>query len=228
MNEYSEIRDVLLAEFHETVETSESIFKLWFVDLEIVDMTDKKIVFTTITNVKKKILLNKYINPIRDAIERALGFPMRIEIYTTEEYRGGKIESPITAPDEDEDDTIVVPEMTEKTMAEEEEISDYIRDTSKKSLFSEYTFENFVEGASNRFARAACEAVAREPNYYNPLFIYGNSGLGKTHLLWAIINYMKRNHPGLKIVYRKCETFLAEMIEAIQTGAVAPFKERCR
>ena len=96
------------------------------------------------------------------------------------------------------------------------------------NLNSEYTFDNFIEGASNKFAKAACYAVAREPCYCNPLFIYGHSGLGKTHLLYAIMNYMSQNHKDLKIIYKKSETFLNELVEALTNGKQAEFKEKYR
>jgi chromosomal replication initiator protein len=63
---------------------------------------------------------------------------------------------------------------------------------------------------------------------YNPLFIYGNSGLGKTHLLYAVINYIRKNHPKLSIVYKKSEDFINELIAAIQLGDTASFKNRYR
>ncbi len=97
-----------------------------------------------------------------------------------------------------------------------------------KSVLSYYTFDNFVEGSSNKFAKAACYAVAKEPTYYNPLFIYGQSGLGKTHLLHAVMNHIIHHHPSLKIVYRKCEDFMNELIEAISKAKTAEFKEKYR
>ena len=70
----------------------------------------------------------------------------------------------------------------------------------------EYTFDNFIVGNTNKFAHAACFAVANHPaTNYNPLFIYGHSGLGKTHLMYAIINLMKKNNPDVKITYTKGE-----------------------
>ena len=117
----------------------------------------------------------------------------------------------------------------ERVLAEEKSIADMISSPSLSgSVIENYTFDNFVEGSSNKFAKAACEAVAREPNTYNPLFIYGHSGLGKTHLLYAIINDMKKYHPGLRIVYKKCETFLDELIVAIKKGSTGAFKDQYR
>lgn len=91
------------------------------------------------------------------------------------------------------------------------------------------TFETFVVGPSNRFAHAACLAVASKPAIlYNPLFIYGNSGLGKTHLLYAISKEIKDSFPQMSIVYIKGDDFTNEMIEAIRTGTTSIFREKYR
>jgi chromosomal replication initiator protein len=114
-----------------------------------------------------------------------------------------------------------------------------------KSLFSEYEkskdtsfesninkkqrFETFVVGNSNRFATAAAQAVAKDPgNVYNPLFIYGNSGLGKTHLMHAIGNAILEVNPGAKVKYVTSETFTNEIINAIQNHTVKDFQEKYR
>ena len=92
-----------------------------------------------------------------------------------------------------------------------------------------YTFENFVTGSSNRFAQAAALAVAETPGVaYNPLFIHGGTGLGKTHLLQAIVNYLATNSPEHRVRYVSTETFLSEFIEAIRTNTTPAFKRRYR
>ena len=93
----------------------------------------------------------------------------------------------------------------------------------------EYTFERFVVGSSNKFAHAAARAVADNPGKsYNPLFIYGESGLGKTHLLYAIAHTIHKNHPEYKVVYIKGDTFTNELIQAIREGRNAEFREKYR
>ena len=94
----------------------------------------------------------------------------------------------------------------------------------------EYTFENFVVGNSNKFAHAAALAVGEgQPKQgYNPLFIYGDSGLGKTHLLHAIRHMISRKFPQHKIVYVKGDEFLNELIVAIQQGRMVEFREKYR
>ncbi|MEX0965104.1 MAG: chromosomal replication initiator protein DnaA [Pseudohongiellaceae bacterium] len=93
------------------------------------------------------------------------------------------------------------------------------------ALNVENTFDNFVEGKSNQLARAAAIQVAENPGYaYNPLFIYGGVGLGKTHLMHAIGNYLVARKPTAKVVYLHSETFVATMVTALQLNAINEFK----
>ena len=93
------------------------------------------------------------------------------------------------------------------------------------ALNVENTFDNFVEGKSNQLARAAAIQVAENPGYaYNPLFIYGGVGLGKTHLMHAIGNYLVAKKPDAKVVYLHSETFVATMVTALQLNAINEFK----
>ena len=93
------------------------------------------------------------------------------------------------------------------------------------ALNTENNFENFVVGKSNQLARAAAMQVAENPGYaYNPLFIYGGVGLGKTHLMHAIGNYLVDKKPGAKVVYLHSETFVATMVSALQLNAISEFK----
>ena len=93
----------------------------------------------------------------------------------------------------------------------------------------DYTFERFVVGSSNKFAHAAARAVAGNPGQsYNPLFIYGDSGLGKTHLLYAIAHAIHDTHPEYRIIYIKGDTFTNEMITAIRENRNAEFREKYR
>ena len=92
-----------------------------------------------------------------------------------------------------------------------------------------YTFDAFVIGSSNRFAHAAAQAVAEMPaKSYNPLFIHGDAGLGKTHLLHAIGNYVRENFAGRRVRYVSTETFLNEFVDAIRNNTTMAFKRRYR
>ncbi len=230
MDELSSISDILLSLIEQKMSSSPSIFNLWFNEFKLASLTDDKAIFTTPSAIKKNILSTKYQKLIVDSLEEAIGFPLEISIVTDEEFKNPtpKTEeksAPTIAPyfesgvsvekDGDDDDEKIITESISSP-------------SNKRTLLDDYTFENFVEGSSNKFAKAACYAVANEPNTYNPLFIYGNSGLGKTHLLYAVINHMKKNHPGINIVYKKCESFLEELIKSIRNGSTTAFKEKYR
>ena len=97
------------------------------------------------------------------------------------------------------------------------------------SLIPRYTFDSFIVGPSNQFANAACRAVAETPSRsYNPLFIHGGVGLGKTHLMHAIGHYVVQHHPGLALTYISSERFMNEMINAVRFDRILDFRSRYR
>ena len=121
--------------------------------------------------------------------------------------------------------TAGVPEQTEKKEERERE-----RPQRPNNLIPKYTFENFVIGASNQFAHAACMAVANQPgDHYNPLFIYGGVGLGKTHLVNAIGHRAAaQNRQGFKVVYLSSESFMNELIGSLRRDRMDEFKTKFR
>ncbi len=222
-DELGEIVNIMLEGISEKFKNPS--FKIWFGGFQLSSLTEEKAVFTTPTNLRQKFLSTKYRPMIEEALFEAIGFEVDIEIISTEDKEsfGMTLAEDIPTPTE-----------KDKQDADEREKNINIflsKDESSgvQSILEEYTFENFIEGESNKFARAACLAVAMEPaTINNPLFIYGNSGLGKTHLLYAIINYIKKNHPHLKIVYKKSEDFINELIKAIQNSDTQAFKNKYR
>ncbi len=114
----------------------------------------------------------------------------------------------------------------------EGEVEQYLPQAAPKSFLpgtEEYTFERFVVGNSNKFAHAAAMAVAQNPaQNYNPLFIYGDSGLGKTHLLYAIAHTIHSEYPDFRIVYIRGDAFTNELIHAIGGGKNQEFREKYR
>ena len=114
-------------------------------------------------------------------------------------------------------------EEKEKQTKQESTVSRFLPGTE------EYTFERFVVGNSNKLAHAAALAVAEHPaENYNPLFIHGESGLGKTHLLYAIAHTIHKNHPDYKIVYIRGEDFTNELIRDIRAGKNQEFRDKYR
>lgn len=112
----------------------------------------------------------------------------------------------------------------EEIITKEKELNESIIDADY-----EFTFDTFIVGSSNKFAHAASLAVATNPgNSYNPLFIHGNSGLGKTHLLYAIRNEIRKNSPNKIITYIKGDDFTNELIESIRLAKMSEFRQKYR
>lgn len=219
MSEYKDITDIMLENIEKQL-PSKTVFNLWFGNFELVSITEEKAVFMTPTTLRKNVLLTKYIDIISVALEEAIGFPLEIEINSPPENKPEVITI-------NEPEAIGMPdpvEMEEKKNNIKNILSDFPAYPQKE----EYTFDNFIEGESNKFVKAACLAVSKDPTFYNPLFIHGHSGLGKTHLLYAVINELKKNHPTMKIVYKTCEDFMNELIEAISKTETVEFKEKYR
>ena len=223
MDELSNISEALRELLRERTSLAQSSYNLWFGDLTVTSLTEDTARLSTPTKLRRDILSTRYYSVVKECLEEILGFAVKVDIYyirPEKEYYG----------EDDKSEDPVNKKRREESIREERMLDDILTspDTDKRTILDDYTFDNFIEGSSNKFAKAACYAVAKDPCYYNPLFIYGHSGLGKTHLLYAVMNYMKKNHPGLRIVYKKSETFINELIEAIANHQTAPFKEKYR
>lgn len=225
MDELSNITLALKDELKSKIGVAESTFNLWFGDLLLTDLNESVATFSTPTRIRKQILSTRFAGPIKETLEEIIGFPVEIKFFSLDETTQS-----FEQQSYEEDSAQLSAEDTAESLEKEKEITEILKSagTDKKTILDEYTFDNFIEGESNKFAKAACFAVANEPCLYNPLFIHGHSGLGKTHLLYAIMHHMKKNNPNLKIVYKKSETFINELIEAIGDGLTAPFKEKYR
>lgn len=210
MDDLVSICQTLIDNLRESLMMPDTSFNIWFGDLSLDSLSDTEAVFLTPNDLRKKILSTKYKESIVDALSNIIGFRVSVRF----EIRGAKENNEETQDTED------------NSKRDISLSSEFLRE--RHSVTSEYTFDNFIEGTSNKFAKAACFAVANEPCYYNPLFIYGHSGLGKTHLLYAVINHMTEKFPELKIVYRKSEDFINEMIDSIREGKTFEFKDKYR
>lgn len=223
MNELLEISTAIKEELRARIGSPQSSFDLWFGDFNLTSLNENTAVFSTPTKLRRQILSTRYINLIKESVAEILGFAVEIEIYSLDEDGGFAS----AAPQEDMQRHFEE-ESLKRSQKKEQKIEQILNSTEKRSLLDEYTFDNFIEGESNKFAKAVCYAVANDLSYCNPLFLYGHSGLGKTHLLYAIINHMKKKDPDLKIVYKKSETFINELIDAISAHSTLEFKEKYR
>ncbi|MCD6471902.1 chromosomal replication initiator protein DnaA [Candidatus Aerophobetes bacterium] len=178
-------------------------FKVWLEPLQIHSFTNNKIVIKTPNSFFKERIEKKYLKLIKEKMREVIG--KKIEV-----------------------DFIVIPQIKNK-----EEKRDLVYSSSKRTslnrLNPRYIFSNFVIGNNNRLAHAAALAVAQSPaQAYNPLFIYGDVGLGKTHLLQAIAHYVSNEKMKLSFSYISSEQFTNEMINAIKDDKTTEFRKKYR
>jgi chromosomal replication initiator protein len=184
-------------------ELSEQSFKTWFEPVSLLGVSADSLTISVPDQYYGKWLENHYQNLILSSAEEVLGHPLRI-VYQV-------VEPPQAVP------TLPSPSPAK---GKEEGFS---------GLNQRYTFDAFVIGPGNRFAHAASVAVSESPaKQYNPLFIYGPTGLGKTHLLHSIANATVRRHPEFKILYISSEKFTNQLISAIQTKTTPQFRAKYR
>ncbi|MCM1528764.1 MAG: chromosomal replication initiator protein DnaA [Alistipes sp.] len=185
--------------------------KTWIDPLTPVSFNGSDAVFSVGTDFQKNIVMTTYAGILGDAFLNVLGLNVNIiiNVETDEEEK--------TLPPTDA-------ELDQKNAELEQ---------SYKFANYDYTFDTFIEGPSNSFALACSKSVAkncgeREISGYNPLFIYGPSGMGKTHLITAIANEVRRTHPEFNIVYVTSEAFGNDLVNAIKTKLVSDFHEKYR
>jgi chromosomal replication initiator protein len=165
----------------------------------------------------------RYLDVLRATLEEVGGASYDVRLEVNPEARAEDDPAADAEDDLDDEEFVPVPVAQPASAPAPERRADDL------PVNPRYTFEAFVIGASNRFAHAAALSVAETPaKSYNPLFIYGAAGLGKTHLLHAIANYIAENYPGMRVRYVSTETFMNEFVDAIRTNAMPAFKRRYR
>lgn len=197
---------------------NEKIFDVWIKPIMPLEVTDEYYKVVVKNGFFKTMLEEKYAPVIEGILKEITGKDLKLVIETME---SGAAE---TAPKESgntENGRHYQQGLFEEKNREE--------DTIQSNLNPKYVFETFVIGNSNRFAHAAAQAVAKNPAHaYNPLFLYGGVGLGKTHLMHAIGNRIKQNNPGMKVLYTTSEKFTNEIINSIQTKTTEAFRKKYR
>lgn len=180
-----------------------AVFSLWLAPLQLTAFDGEKVTLTIDNEFKYGIVTKKFTELLEQAFFNALAFPVRVEILLVEKEK--EEETPVSAAASASADELVINNRAN-------------------------SFENFVVGKSNNYAYAAAKKVAENPGKtYNPLFIYGKSGLGKTHLLKAIENYMKSRNPDASIIYVTSENFTNDIIEHVRfSNNPAEMREKYR
>ena len=202
-------------------ELSDVITNLWLGGLEVVDFAGSTLTMKAESEVKIRVITSKYKADMERKFAEMLGFDISIRFICAD---------PTPIPP-DEPDII-----RQATTRNEEGWSNAPVPAAEGGIGStlppfnfEYTFDNFIVGSSNKFAHAACLAVADRPaQAYNPLFIYGPSGLGKTHLLYAITNELKKKIGNVRVIYIKGEDFTNQMIDSLSRQSMAEFRDKYR
>lgn len=183
-------------------------FEMWFKPLKIVDFKNDKLILSTKSTFAKNQILKNYFDKLKNVVK---------EIFDQD------VEIDILDPSEEND-----------YINENGKKENFTNSVADKNPFSpKYTFDNFVVGKCNQYVYAASRAVAENPGKnLNPLFIYGGVGLGKTHILHAIGNYIREYKPNLKIKYVTCEQFTNDYIESLnQAGkinSIGEFRDKYR
>ena len=203
---------------------AQSFIDMWFGNLSIHSYDNNVITFSTASEFTHKIVNEKYLDMIRDGFTAVLGFEPEIKVTFT-----GTPTSPEKILRQMRTDDGAPGTEQESASAETPPADGRPAGILPPNYKFEYTFENFIVGGSNKFAHAACRAVADRPAAnYNPLFIYGPSGLGKTHLMSAVVNEIKKKKSDLRVLYIKGDDFTNQMIEALAKQEMYKFHERYR
>lgn len=210
MNSFNDIWQAVLDILKTKV--SETAYNLWFCTVEFEGFNNSTVTLRFPSAMHLNIVPSQFGSYFEEAFESVLGFKVNISYICDE----------TTAKNDDIDNN--------DTTYQNKHLEDYKNE--------QFTFENFIVGPSNRFVYAAAKAVASDPgskssagssfNDYNPLFIYGNSGLGKTHILNAICHEVKKNFPDMKIMYVRAEQFANEFYQALQNKTIDEFHDKYR
>lgn len=191
---------------------SPTAYHLWISHIKPIELSESAAVLSVKTTFQKDILVNKYTHMLKKSFKEVLGFDVSIKVIA-------------------EDESKLSDQLADNPITENHLPTDQQKKLENLYIDAEYeyTFSTFIVGSSNTFAYAACKAVAQnQTGAYNPLFIYGPSGLGKTHLLMSISHEIKKKTPQAKIIYVNGESFTNEFITALEYETIRDFREKYR
>lgn len=199
--------DLILQTLKEEYDIQDISFKTWIKPIKLYALNGNKItLLISEENMGISYIEKKYLVPLKVTICEVMGREYEVELISAKEK-----------------------EATEIKKRQKEIMDAAAKNTGLQNLNPNYTFDTFVIGNNNNLAHAASLAVAETPGQvYNPLFIYGGVGLGKTHLMQAIAHFILENNPALKVLYVTSETFTNELIDAVQNNKNSKFRDKYR
>lgn len=184
---------------------SPAAYDLWIKEIQPIAIEGEALVLSVPSVFQRDIIEQQFAGPLVSAVQAAIGIPLKLLIRAEDEEAARE--------EEDKQDKQLRRDLT----------------TYYKMINPFYTFKTFVVGPTNDFAYLAAQSVADKPaNAYNPLFIWGGSGLGKTHLLHAICNEIHQNNPKSKILYTTCESFTNDFLAALHDMTLPDFRQKYR
>ena len=190
---------------------STDVFERWIDVIEAREVKDDTLTLSVANDFYQSWLVENYLSLIKEAVATVTGREMDILFGVNHHAPAPKAATQKEAPKKKKEES-------RRKSAE-----------TCALLNPNYTFDSFIIGSSNNFAHAACLAVAQSPaRAYNPLFIYGGVGLGKTHLMQAIGNHVLTAQPGANVCYLSCEAFTNDYIDAIQNKSLVAFRRKYR
>ena len=197
---------------------NEKVFNVWIKPIMPLEVTDTYYKVAVKNDFFKTMLEENYAQVIEGVLAGIMSKNIKLIIATMDNGSSGS---------EAAEEMPAVPAKREQQQLFNENTS--VQQPDESNLNPKYVFETFVIGNSNRFAHAAAQAVANDPAHaYNPLFLYGGVGLGKTHLMHAIGNRIKQNNPSMKVLYTSSEKFTNEIINSIQNKTTEAFRQKYR
>ena len=197
---------------------NEKVFNVWIKPIMPLEVTDTYYKVAVKNDFFKTMLEENYAQVIEGVLAGIMSKNIKLIIETMDNGSSGS---------EAAEEMPAVPAKREQQQLFNENTS--VQQPDESNLNPKYVFETFVIGNSNRFAHAAAQAVANDPAHaYNPRFLYGGVGLGKTHLMHAIGNRIKQNNPSMKVLYTSSEKFTNEIINSIQNKTTEAFRQKYR
>ncbi|MEM9021663.1 MAG: chromosomal replication initiator protein DnaA [Planctomycetota bacterium] len=199
-----------------------TICRQWFEELEPLSLDGGVLEIQTSTSVQQNYLQRRCLDPFIESAQHALNRLVSVQFISESQQSAKKNSHASSNGKAPASKPVSVPSPTPEHL-----LSEF--DADQMVLSPDYSFDNFISGPNNRLACAASVAVADQPGTaYNPLFIHGGVGLGKTHLLQAICQKILNQHPDYQILYVSCDAFMNQFIECVRAGKMSEFRHRYR